>query len=110
MNDDSIANAVAETVTPLGVHAYLAAHGWTRTGSYRFDRGGVYRRPDDRETVLVPASTRFADYPIRILQLAEVVGRTEDRRPAMVLADLSLATVDLIRVRLPRAHDDPIRT
>ena len=106
MNDDSIASAVAETVTPLGVHAYLAAHGWTRTGSYRFDRGGVYRRPDDRETVLVPASTRFADYPIRILQLAEVVGRTEDRRPSMVLADLSLATVDLIRVRLPKARDD----
>ena len=106
MNDDSIANAVAETVTPLGVHAYLAAHGWTRTGSYRFDRGGVYRRPDDRATVLVPASTRFADYPIRILQLAEVVGRTEDRRPSMVLADLSLATVDLIRVRLPKARDD----
>ena len=106
MTDDSIASALAETVTPLGVHAYLAAHGWMRTGSYRSDRGGVYRRRDDRETVLVPASNRFADYPIRILELAEVVGRTEDRRPSMVLADLSLATVDLIRVRLPIAHDD----
>ena len=106
MNDDSTGSAVAETVTPLGVHAYLAAHGWTRTGPYRVDRGGVYRRPDDRGTVLVPASTRFADYPVRILQLAEVVGRTEDRRPSAVLADLSLAAVDLIRVRLPRAHDD----
>ena len=106
MTDDSTASAVAGTVTPLGVHAYLAAHGWTRTGSYRVDRGGVYRRPDDRETILVPASTRFADYQIRILQLAEVVARKEDRRPSMVLADLSLAAVDLIRVRLPKAHDD----
>ena len=106
MNDDSIASAVAETVTPLGVHAYLAAHGWTRTGSYRVDRGDVYQRSDYRETVLVPASSRFADYPIRILQLAEAVGRTEDRRPSVVLADLSLAAMDLIRVRLPKAHDD----
>lgn len=106
MNDDSTASAVAEAVTPLDVHAYLAAHGWTKTGSYRVDRGDVYRRPDDRETVLVPASTRFADYPIRILQLAETVGRTEDRRASVVLADLSLAAVDLIRVRLPKAHDD----
>ena len=106
MNDDLITSAVAETVTPRGVHAYLAAHGWKRTGPYRGDRGDVYRRTDDRETVLVPASTRFADYPIRILQLAEVVGRTEDRRPSVVLADLSLAAMDLIRVRLPKAHDD----
>ena len=107
MKDDLITSAVAETVTPRGVHAYLAAHGWKKTGPYRGDRGDVYRRrPDDRETVLVPASTRFADYPLRILQLAEVVGRTEDRRPAVVLADLSLAAMDLIRVRLPRAHAD----
>ena len=106
MNDDIFASTVAETVTPRGVHAYLAAHGWTRTGAYRVDRGDVYRRSADRETVLVPASTRFADYPIRILQLAEIVGRTENRRPSTVLADLSLAAVDLIRVRLPRAHGD----
>lgn len=106
MNDDIIPGAVAETVTPRGVHAYLAAHGWTRTGPYRIDRGDVYRRSGNRVTVLVPASTRFADYPIRILQLAEIVGRTEDRRPSAVLADLSLAAVDLIRVRLPRSYDD----
>ena len=106
MNDDIFASTVVETVVPRGVHAYLAAHGWTRTGPYRIDRGDVYRRSGDRETVLVPASTRFADYPIRILQLAEIVGRTQDRRPSAVLADLSLAAVDLIRVRLPRTYDD----
>ena len=72
MNDDIIASAVAETITPRGVHAHLAAHGWTRTGPYRIDRGDVYRRSGDRQTVLVPASTQFADYPIRILQLTEI--------------------------------------
>ncbi len=106
MDDDIFASTVVETVIPRGVHAYLAAHGWTRTGPYRIDRGDVYRRSGDRETVLVPASTKFADYPIRILQLAEIVGRTEDRRPSAVLADLSLAAVDLIRVRLPRSYED----
>ena len=106
MNDDIVAGAIAETVTPRGVHAYLATHGWTRTCPYRIDRGDVYRRSGDRETVLVPASTRFADYPIRILQLAEILGRTEDRRSSAVLADLSLAAVDLIRIRLPRTYDD----
>ena len=106
MTDDITAGVVADTVTLRGVHTYLVAHGWTKTGRYRVDRGDVYGRSDSRETVLVPASTRFADFPVRILQLAEIVGRTEDRRPSAVLADLSLAAVDLIRVRLPRAHDD----
>ena len=106
MNDDTYASTVVETVIPRGVHAYLAAHGWTRTGPYRIDRGDVYGRSGDCEAVLVPASTRFADYPIRILQLAEIVGRTENRRPSAVLAELSLAAVDLIRVRLPRSYDD----
>ena len=106
MTDDITASVVADTVTLRGVHTYLVAHGWTKTGRYRVDRGDVYGRSDSRERVLVPASTRFADFQVRILQLAEIVGRTEDRRPSAVLADLSLAAVDLIRVRLPRAHDD----
>ena len=106
MTDDINAGIVADTVTLRGVHAYLMAHGWTKTGRYRIDRGDVYGRSESRETVLVPASTRFADFPVRIRQLAETVARTEDRRPSAVLADLSLAATDLIRVRLPRAHDD----
>ena len=104
--DFAAAGGVADTVTLRGVHAYLMAHGWTRTGRYRIDRGDVYGRSESRETVLVPASTRFADFPVRIRQLAEILARTEDRRPSAVLVDLSLAAVDLIRVRLPRAHDD----
>ena len=106
MTDGITASVIADTVTLRGVHAYLVAHGWTKTGRYRIDRGDVYGRSDSRETVLVPASTRFADFPVRIGQLAEIVARTEDRRPCAVLADLSLAAVDLIRVRLPRTHDD----
>ena len=30
---------LAETVNPLGVHAYLAANGWMRTGPYHGDTG-----------------------------------------------------------------------
>ena len=53
MTDDITAGVVADTVTLHGVHAYLVAHGWTKTGRYRIDRGDVYRRSDSRETVLV---------------------------------------------------------
>ena len=98
---------LAETVKPLGVHAYLAANGWTRIGPCHGDTGDVYRlQEDEREAVLVPASATFADYVTRILQLAEILGRVENRRQTTVLADLSLADVDLIRIRLPEAYDD----
>ena len=98
---------LAETVNPLGVHAYLAANGWTRTGPYHGDTGDIYCLGDDgHETVLVPASATFADYVTRIVQLAETLGRVENRRQTAVLADLSLADVDLIRIRLPEARDD----
>ena len=98
---------LAETVKPLAVHAYLAANGWTRIGPCHGDTGDVYRlHEDEHEAVLVPASTTFADYVTRIVQLAEVLGRVENRRQTAVLADLSLADVDLIRIRLPKTCDD----
>lgn len=98
---------LAETVKPLGVHAYLAANGWTRIGPCHGDTGDVYRlHEDEHEAVLVPASATFADYVTRIVQLAEILGRVENRRRTAVLTDLSLAGVDLIRIRLPEAHDD----
>ena len=107
MNIQATDIALAGAVTPRGVHAYLAANGWTKLGSCHGNTGDVYRlREDEREAVLVPASTKFADYVTRLMQLAETLGRVENRRQSMVLTDLSLAEVDLIRVRLPKAHDD----
>ena len=99
--------ALAGSVTPRGVHAYLAANGWTKVGPCHGNTGDVYRlREDECEAVLVPASTTFADYVTRLMQLAETLGRVENRRQSTVLTDLSLAEVDLIRVRLPKTFDD----
>ena len=107
MNIDATSIALAESVTPRGVHAYLAANGWTKVGPCHGNTGDVYcLREDDRESVLVPASTMFADHATRLMQLAETLGRVENRRQSTVLTDLSLAEVDLIRVRLPKTFDD----
>ena len=107
MNIEGTDMALAESVTPLGVRAYLAANGWTKLGPYHGDTGDVYcLREDERESVLVPASTKFADYVTRLMQLAETLGRVENRGQSTVLTDLSLAEVDLIRVRLPKTYDD----
>ena len=107
MNTEGTNIALAESVTPRGVHAYLAANGWKKLGPYHGNTGDVYcLHEDEREAVLVPASVKFADYVTRLMQLAETLGRVENRRQSTVLTDLSLAEVDRIRVRLPKAHDD----
>ena len=107
MNIDASDIALAESVTPRGVHAYLAVNGWMKLGPCHGNTGDVYcLREDERESVLVPASTRFADYVTRLMQLAETLGRVENRGRSTVLSDLSLAEVDLIRVCFPKAYDD----
>ena len=107
MNIEANDIALAESVTPRGVHAYLAANGWKKLGPYHGNTGDVYcLRDDERESVLVPASTRFADYATRLMQLTETLGRVENRRQSTILTDLSLAEVGLIRVRLPNTYDD----
>ena len=107
MNIEATDITLAKSVTPRGVHAYLATNGWRKVGPYHGNTGDMYcLREDEREAVLVPASAKLADYVTRLMQLAETLGRVENRRQLTVLTDLSLAEVDLIRVRLPKAHPD----
>ncbi len=99
--------ALARGVSPQDVRAYLSAYGWDRLGPLRGSKGDAWcLREDERESVLVPASTEFADYATRLLQLADSVGRVENRPSSTVLADLSLAGFDLVRVRLPSGGDE----
>lgn len=98
---------LARTVGLRGVHAYLSANGWIRADSPRRETADIYVWPEDeREAAIVPASEEYADYGTRIYQIAELLGRVEGRRMFSVLTDLSLAESDLVRVRLPNAHED----
>ena len=106
MNDQTAELTQTRSITPNGVHAYLRARGWELIGPYHGNTGDVYRFEDERQSALVPASAEYADYPVRILQLAELLARVENRRTMSILADLSSAGADLIRVRLPEAADD----
>ena len=98
---------LARTVGLRGVHAYLSANGWIRADSPRRETADIYVWPEDeREAAFVPASEEYADYGTRIYQIAEQLGRVEGREMFSVLTDLSLAESDLVRVRLPNAHED----
>ena len=98
---------LARTVGLRAVHAYLRTNGWVRADSACRDTADVYLWPEDnREAAIVPASEGYADFGTRIYQIAEQIGRIEGRKRLAVLADLSIAESDLVRVRLANAHAD----
>ena len=99
------ARAIDE-VTPLALHAYLVAHGW-RKGEPFGDESDVYSLGiDSGAEIVAPGTTTFADYSRRIAQIIKICANIEQRPEPAVLRDLSLADVDLIRVRVRAAKDD----
>ena len=97
-------NAFA-VVAPRALHAYLVAQGWHRVEPYG-NTGDVYGLEGARRELLVPASSGFADYQLRISQILEILSLVEERDSRAILRDLSLADYDLVRVRLPEAGAD----
>ncbi len=105
MNSATSEVTLARAIGLRGVHAYLSANGWRRSDALRRETADVYIcAEDDREAAIVPASEEYGDYGVRIYQIAEQIGRVEGRRRQAVLADLSLAEWDLVRLRLPTAQ------
>ncbi len=104
MNAATSEVTLARTIGLRGVHAYLSANGWHRAEDLRRETADVYlRAEDEQEAAIVPASEDYGDYGVRIYQIAEQIGRIEGRRRQAVLADLSLAEWDLVRLCLPTA-------
>ncbi len=98
---------LARTVTLRAVHAYLRTNGWIRADDSDRATADVYLSPkDEREAAIVPASEEYADYGIRVYQIAEQIGRIEGRQRLAVLTDLALAESDLVRVSLSNSHAD----
>ena len=107
MNGSKNEVTLARTVGLRAVHAYLRTNGWVRADSASRNTADVYLWPEDnRAAAIVPASEEYADFGTRIYQIAEQIGRIEGRNRLAVLADLSIAESDLVRLRLPHAHAD----
>ena len=92
-------------VSPRSVYAYLSAQGWEQVRPYG-DMGSVYASEYHNREVLVPASTEFADYAIRLNEIIATLSRVEDRDGLAILRDITLTGYDLVRVRLPEAAED----
>ena len=92
-------------VTPLALRAYLEGRGWRKVEPYG-DIGDVYAFDDASPEIIVPMSSRFADYNVRMGQVVRILASAEDRAQEAVLRDLLLSDFNLLRVRLPDVNDD----
>lgn len=99
-----VTSELLSAVEPRGLRAYLRTNGWTKTGVFG-DRGDVYEQTGMTSEIVAPVSSDLGDYGTRILQIADILGDAEARDSFAVLRDISLAAVDLIRVRAHAVED-----
>ena len=96
-------------VTPSSLQAYLERHeheGWHATGTMAGGVGTFYELSGGRNVVLVPASAKFADYPVRMAENIAVLSNHEDRPAEQVLRDLLAIHEDIIRVSIDASTTD----
>ena len=72
--------------------------------------GTFYELPETDEAVVVPASTRFADYSIRMAENVAVIAAHEEREAGYVLEDLLAADDDVVRVSVAASKSGPSLT
>ena len=85
---------------PLDVAAYLRSRGWQPSD---FDPAGRAIRwlleAEDEFEILLPLDRDFRDYTLRMRETLKVLSIAEERSELEVLHDLTIAAVDVVRVR-----------
>ena len=84
-------------IHPDVVSAYLSVHGWSRVESHG-DKGDFWSLKKGRVEVMVPASSAFSDYSLRLWQILDTLSETEKRDSLQILRDLSWAGFDRVSV------------
>ncbi len=92
-------------VPPRALYAYLGSKGWRTVEPYG-NVGDIYIMEGVDPELLVPASTAFADYALRVSQILEILSSVEERDSHAILHDLSLVDVDVVRIRAPESMPD----
>ncbi|MCY4304683.1 MAG: hypothetical protein OXC62_07910 [Aestuariivita sp.] len=98
---------VAKIINPSHAKAYLNRNNWHKIGVSYNETLEIYESEIDKNAIAyLPISKKYADYITRILQLAKTISDVEDRHLSFILKDLSLAGMDLIRIRAPYQSED----
>jgi hypothetical protein len=96
--------AAIGALNPRAVVGYLKNTGWEQRDGYG-KNAVIFGIATDRLVgeVLVPVASQSEDFPKVMELLVADLARLEDRSPYELLADLSVAAYDVVRVRSPEA-------
>jgi hypothetical protein len=91
----------------LDLRAYLHARGWREEGRLG-DKALILVRDAHGESfeILLPLREDIGDYLARMAEAVHVLAEVEQRAETSILADLSVAGSDVIRVRAMEASHD----
>lgn len=83
---------------------YLKLQGWDKRSDFPSDKLIVFDGPGDaygdRIQAVIPANTKFKDYPIRIKELVYSLSEIEDRPIKNILGDITNPNIDKLQVRV----------
>ena len=85
-----------QSIAPAQLLAYLRGRGASKTDEIP-DKAAIWQYGG--EEVLVPLSTRFVDYCIRMAETLSRLEKVEDRSQLMIVEDIRQSSFDVIRVR-----------
>ncbi len=93
----------SETLTalrPLDIATYLRFHGWRPADGETSSRAIRWLlQAEDEYEIFLPLDRAFRDFPLRISEALKVLSVAEERSELEVLHDLTIAAVDVVRVR-----------
>lgn len=94
------------SLSPLDLRAYLLARGWTEEDRLG-DKALVLARQVAGEgfEILLPLREDLGDFVSRMAEAVHLLAQVEQRSETSILADLSLAGCDVVRVRAADAAD-----
>jgi len=90
--------ATIAALPPLEIAQYLRATGWQQV-DLQDGRCSVWSLNGQFE-VLLPLNIAFKDFPLRIAEVLAVLAQAEHRSELELLADLSVSSADVVRVRI----------
>jgi len=85
------------SVRPSDIASYLRSRGWTEHGAQNGAWATFIR--DDVE-IAIPLTTNLVDFPQRMADALHTLELVEERDQTEILADLSLTSDDVVRIRI----------
>ncbi|MFC4313014.1 hypothetical protein ACFPN2_28280 [Steroidobacter flavus] len=105
MKADVRDRALLAALRPSELAAYLRSQGWQEADTIHADSWALFTCEDAE--IALPLTDRFRDYPQRVADVLRTLEIVEGRDQLQILADLSMTSTDVVRVRIldPEAQD-----